>query len=221
MIEGLFVPAFESESLAELGDAGGVEVDGVKLAMTTDTFVVKPIRFPGGSIGELAVNGTVNDLAAAGARASAVSVAMVLEEGLDADVLRGEVEAIAEAAGGAEVEVITGDTKVVERGHADEMYICASGLGGVDERASLATGSLVAGDRVLVSKPVGEHGTAIMLARGELGLDADVVRHALAVADRGRPARLRGRRAAVHARRDPRWRRDGPERACPRVAASE
>jgi hydrogenase expression/formation protein HypE len=175
MIEGLLVPAFESESLAELGDAGGVEVDGVKLAMTTDTFVVKPIRFPGGSIGELAVNGTVNDLAAAGARATALSVAIVLEEGLDADVLRGEVEAIAEAADGAGVEVITGDTKVVERGHADEMYICTSGLGRVDERASLSTGSLVPGDRVLVSKPVGEHGTAIMLARGELGLDADVV----------------------------------------------
>ena len=171
---GAVRPRVRVKALAELGDAGGVEVDGVKLAMTTDTFVVKPIRFPGGSIGELAVNGTVNDLAAAGARASALSVAIVLEEGLDADVLRGEVEAIAEAAG-AGVEVITGDTKVVERGHADEMYICTSGLGRVDERASLSTGSLAAGDRVLVSKPVGEHGTAIMLARGELGLDADVV----------------------------------------------
>ncbi len=142
--------------------------------MTTDTFVVKPLRFPGGSIGELAVNGTVNDLAAAGARPLAISVALVLEEGLEADVLQGEVEAIASAAEAAGVEVITGDTKVVERGHADGMYICTSGIGVRDDRARLSTRSLAPGDRVIVSRTIGEHGTAIMLARGELGLEADV-----------------------------------------------
>jgi hydrogenase expression/formation protein HypE len=142
--------------------------------MTTDSFVVKPIRFPGGSIGELAVNGTVNDLAAAGARPLAISLSLVLEEGLDADALRAEVEAIAAAAEAAGVQVITGDTKVVERGAADSMYICTSGIGRVDERANLSTRALRPGDRIIVSGPIGEHGTAIMLSRGEFELDADI-----------------------------------------------
>jgi hydrogenase expression/formation protein HypE len=142
--------------------------------MTTDTFVVKPLQFPGGSIGELAVCGTVNDLAAAGAKAQALSLAFVLEEGLDADVLRQEVEAIARTAAEAGVSVVTGDTKVVERGLADGMYVCTTGIGQIDPRASLGTGTLEAGDRVLVTKTIGEHGTAIMLARGELGIEADV-----------------------------------------------
>ena len=174
LIEGLLAPAFGSAALDELADAGAVTVDGLGLAFTTDTYVVKPLRFPGGSIGELAVNGTVNDLSAAGAEAVAISVALVLEEGLEADVLRGEVEAIAATARAAGVEVITGDTKVVERGHADGMYVNTAGIGRVDGRASLSPAALEAGDRVLVSSTIGEHGTAIMLARGELGLDADV-----------------------------------------------
>ena len=174
LIEGLFVPSFGSDALAELADAGLVSVDGVGLALTTDTFVVKPIRFPGGSIGELAVNGTVNDLAAGGARPVAISVALVLEEGLDSDALRAEVEALAESARESGVEIVAGDTKVVERGHADQLYICTTGIGRVDERATVSPASLRPGDRVLVSKSIGEHGTAIMLARGELGLDADV-----------------------------------------------
>ena len=132
------------------------------------------LRFPGGSIGELAVNGTVNDLAMGGARPLALSLAMMLEEGLATDVLRAEIEAIAVAAAAAGVEVVTGDTKVVERGHADSMYLCTTGIGLVDERARLAPSNLQAGDRVLVSGPIGEHGTAIMLARGEFDLDADV-----------------------------------------------
>ena len=152
-----------------------LEVGGVGIALTTDTFVVKPLVFPGGSIGELAVNGTVNDLAVAGALPLALSLALVLEEGLDSSVLRGEVEAIAGAATAAGVSVVTGDTKVVERGLADGMYVCTSGVGRRDPRAALSTGSLRPGDRVLVSRTIGEHGTAIMLARGELGLEADVV----------------------------------------------
>lgn len=174
LIEGLLVPAFGSQTLAELDDAGAVEIEGLGLALTTDTFVVKPLRFPGGSIGELAVNGTVNDLAAAGARPLAISLALVLEEGLDADALRAEVEAAASAAAAAGVEIVTGDTKVVERGHADGMYICTTGIGRTDPRATLSTAGLEPGDRVLVSGTIGEHGTAIMLARGELGLEAEV-----------------------------------------------
>jgi hydrogenase expression/formation protein HypE len=174
LIEGLFAPAFASESLDEMGDAGVVEIKGLRLALTIDSFVVKPIRFPGGSIGDLAVNGTVNDLAVAGARPAALSLSLILEEGLDAGQLRAEVAAIAAAATAAGVEVIAGDTKVVERGHADSMYICTCGIGHLDPRARLSPASIKPGDRILVSGAVGAHGTAIMLARGEFELDADI-----------------------------------------------
>jgi hydrogenase expression/formation protein HypE len=175
LIEGLLLPAFASPALDALGDAGLVGVDGAALALTTDSFVVKPIRFPGGSIGELAVNGTVNDLAMAGARPVALTLSLILEEGLSAEDLRAEVEAIAEATRAAGVAVVAGDTKVVERGHADMMYICTTGLGHVDPRAALSPSALRPGDRLLVSGPIGAHGTAIMLARGEFDLDATIV----------------------------------------------
>src|SRR3954451_23463479 len=171
LIEGLFVPAFGSEAGAAMADAGAVAGN---LAMTTDSFVVSPLRFPGGSIGELAVNGTVNDLAVAGARPVALSVSLVLEEGLSAEDLRHEVDAMATAAREAGGHIVTGDTKVVERGHADGMFVCTTGIGHVDPRASLAPDGVRPGDRVLVSGSVGEHGTAIMLARGEFELDAAI-----------------------------------------------
>jgi hydrogenase expression/formation protein HypE len=174
LIEGVLVPAFASAALDELADAGAIEVDGASLAMTTDSFVVKPIVFPGGSIGELAVNGTVNDLAVSGARPLVLSLSLILEEGLPADVLRAEVEAIAAAARAADVQIITGDTKVVERGHADQMYICTTGVGRRDPRAAMSPAALRPGDRILVSGPIGEHGTAIMLARGEFELGATI-----------------------------------------------
>jgi hydrogenase expression/formation protein HypE len=174
MIEGLFVPAFGSEALAAMGDAGAVSVDGAELALTTDSFVVKPLRFPGGSIGELAVNGTVNDLAVSGARPLALSLSLILEEGLAAGDLRAEVDAIAHAAEAAGVQIVAGDTKVVERGAADQMYVCTAGVGQRDPRARLATDAIRPGDRILLSGAIGEHGTAIMLARGEFELDADI-----------------------------------------------
>ena len=174
LIEGLFVPAFECHELAELGDAGRVEVDGTELAMTTDSYVVKPLRFPGGSIGELAVNGTVNDLAVSGARPLALTLSLVLEEGLPADELRSEVEAIARAAHAAGVQIVAGDTKVVERGRAEGMYVCTTGIGRRDPRANLSPAALRPGDRILLSGSIGEHGTAIMLARGEFELDAEI-----------------------------------------------
>jgi hydrogenase expression/formation protein HypE len=174
LIEGLLVPAFGSEALETLGDSGAVSVGGAGLAMTTDSFVVKPIRFPGGSIGELAVNGTVNALAVAGARPFALSLSLILEEGLASEVLRGEVEAIAAAAATAGVEIVTGDTKVVERGACDQMYICTTGIGQVDDRGSLSPRAIEPGDRILVSGSIGEHGTAIMLARGEFELASEI-----------------------------------------------
>ena len=167
LIEGLLAPAF---GIDELADAALLD----DVALTADSFVVRPLRFPGGSIGDLAVNGTVNDLAVAGARPLALSLALLLEEGLDSAVLRAEVEAMTEAAAAAGVRIVTGDTKVVERGHADGMYVCTTGVGRRDPRAALSPGALRPGDRILVSGPIGAHGTAIMLARGELGLDADI-----------------------------------------------
>jgi hydrogenase expression/formation protein HypE len=174
LIEGLLVPAFASAQLAELADAGRVEVDGTALAMTTDAYVVRPLRFPGGSIGELAVNGTVNDLAVSGARPLALTLSLVLEEGLPADVLRSEVEAIARATATAGVQIVAGDTKVVERGRAEGMYVCTTGIGRTDPRATLSPAALRPGDRILLSGSIGEHGTAIMLARGEFELDAEI-----------------------------------------------
>jgi hydrogenase expression/formation protein HypE len=174
LIEGLFVPAFGTGSLEQMADAGSCEVAGVKLAMSTDSFVIKPLRFPGGSIGELAVNGTVNDQAMAGAKPVGLTLSLILEEGLDAEVLREEVEAIATAARTAGVEILGGDTKVVERGHADGMYICTTGLGQVDARATLSPAGLRPGDRIIVSGSIADHGTAIMLSRGEFELDAHI-----------------------------------------------
>jgi hydrogenase expression/formation protein HypE len=142
--------------------------------MTSDSFVVSPLRFPGGSIGELAVNGTANDLAMAGARPQALTVSMILEEGLDAGVLRDEVQAIADTARTAGVEIVGGDTKVVQRGLADGMYLCTTGIGAIDPRAKLSTGGIRPGDQIIVSGPIGEHGTAIMLARDQFDLDAEV-----------------------------------------------
>jgi hydrogenase expression/formation protein HypE len=167
LVEGMIAPAL---GIAELGDAAAVG----DLALTTDSFVVKPLRFPGGSIGELAVNGTVNDLAMAGAKPLALTLSLILEEGLEAATLRAEVEAIAGAAQAAGVAVISGDTKVVERGHADGLYICTTGLGRIDPRAALSPAGARPGDKLLVSGRIGDHGTAIMLARGEFELGATI-----------------------------------------------
>lgn len=175
LVTGLFEPAFSNPALAELADSGRLDVEGAALAFSTDGYVVKPLRFPGGSIGELAVNGTVNDLAVSGAKPVALTAAFVLEEGLDADILRAEVEAMAIAARRAGVSIVSGDTKVVERGKADGMYIVTSGIGIRDRRVQLSATSVRAGDRVLCSGTIGDHGTAIMLARGELELDSDIV----------------------------------------------
>ncbi|MEJ7891244.1 MAG: hydrogenase expression/formation protein HypE [Solirubrobacteraceae bacterium] len=167
LIEGVLAPAFGMDELADAGSIGD-------LVMTTDAFVVKPLVFPGGSIGELAVNGTVNDVAMAGARPLALSLSLILEEGLDSDVLKAEVDAIARTAEAAGVRIITGDTKVVERGKCDGMYVTTTGIGYRDPRATLSPSALLPGDRLLVSDRIGDHGSAIMLARGEFELGGDI-----------------------------------------------
>ncbi len=174
LIEGMIVPALGGDALSELDDAGVLHVDELGLALSTDSYVVRPLRFPGGSIGELAVNGTVNDLAVSGARPLALSLSLVLEEGLAAEDLEQEIQAVARTAAAAGVEIVAGDTKVVERGHADGMYLCTTGVGRLDPRARLSPRGLRPGDRILLSGSIGEHGTAIMLARGEFELDAPV-----------------------------------------------
>ena len=174
LVEGLIVPLLTNPALEQLSDAGLVTVAGARLALTTDAYVVRPIRFPGGSIGELAVNGTVNDLAVSGARPVALSAALVLEEGLAADVLEAEVLAMATAARAADVQIIAGDTKVVERGKCDSMYVVTTGIGVIDEGVALSAELVQPGDKVLVSGTVGDHGIAILLARGDLDIEADV-----------------------------------------------
>ena len=174
LVEGVFVPAFANATLAGLNDAAVIDVGNARIAVTTDSFVVTPIRFPGGSIGELAVNGTVNDLAVSGARPIALTAGFILEEGVAADVVRHEAGAMAAAAVAAGVAIVAGDTKVVERGKADGMYITTTGVGVIDDRATLDAQSVRPGDRVIVSGPIGDHGVAIMLARGGLDIDADV-----------------------------------------------
>jgi hydrogenase expression/formation protein HypE len=174
LIDGLFAPILFGPAPAPLGDAAHVTVNGTCVAMTTDSFVVRPLRFPGGSIGELAVNGTVNDLAVSGARAQALVVSYVLEAGLRTDTLEAEVRAMAAAASAAGVIIAGGDTKVVEHGKADQMYITTTGIGHRIPGMSISPAAVRIGDKILLSGPIGDHGITILLARGELDLDADL-----------------------------------------------
>ncbi|MDW7982960.1 MAG: hydrogenase expression/formation protein HypE [Thermomicrobium sp.] len=175
LIEGLFLPLLENPTLAALADAATIPLDGLRLALTTDAFVVRPLRFPGGSIGELAVNGTINDLAVSGAHPLGLLAAFIVEAGLPSDVLRAETEALARAARQAGIVVLGGDTKVVEHGKADGLYIVTTGIGLVDARAELGPERVRPGDRILITGPIGDHGITVLLARGELDLEADLV----------------------------------------------
>jgi hydrogenase expression/formation protein HypE len=174
LVEGLFAPLLFGASQGPLGDAAHIQINGTRIAMTTDSFVVNPLRFPGGSIGELAINGTVNDLAVSGARAEAIVVTYVLEAGLPTDVLEAEVRAMAEAADKAGVMIAGGDTKVVEHGKADGMYITTTGIGRLLSGVEIAPQSVRPGDSVLLSGPIGDHGITILLARGELDLESEL-----------------------------------------------
>ncbi len=175
LIDAVFLEAFRNDALATLGDGAVVDLpSGERIALSTDSFVVKPWRFPGGTIGQLAVHGTVNDLAMLGARPLWLSAAFVLEEGFPIDDLRTIVADMAEAAGRVGVSIITGDTKVVNRGAADGLYVNTTGVGIVPPDRQLAAANVRPGDKVIVSGTIGDHGVAVMLARGDLALDANI-----------------------------------------------
>jgi hydrogenase expression/formation protein HypE len=159
LVEGLIAPYFANPILQAFTDAAELS---------------KPLRFPGGSIGELAVNGTLNDLAVSAAKPLALMATLILEAGLPSSALESEIEAMAIAARKAGVSIVGGDTKVVEHGKADGMYVSTFGIGVVDGRATLDPASIRPGDRVLLSGPIGAHGITILLARGELDLEADL-----------------------------------------------
>jgi len=174
LVEGLIAPYFANPALQAFGDAAALSVGGTRIATTADGFVVHPLRFPGGSIGDLAVNGTLNDLAVSAAKPLALLATLILEAGLPSSALESEIEAMAIAARKAGVAIVGGDTKVVEHGKADGMYVTTFGIGIVDERANLDPASIRPGDRILLSGPIGAHGITILLARGELDLRADL-----------------------------------------------
>jgi hydrogenase expression/formation protein HypE len=175
LVDGVFVEAFRNPYLESLGDGAVIALPGgQRMAMSTDSFIVQPLRFPGGSIGHLAVHGTLNDLAMAGAVPSWMSAAFVIEEGFPIDELRGIVADMAAAAAMACVQIVTGDTKVVPKGAADGMFITTAGIGMVPAGRELEPGKVQPGDKLLASGTIGDHGMAVMLARGDLAIEADI-----------------------------------------------
>jgi hydrogenase expression/formation protein HypE len=175
LVDSVFLEAFSQGAVGALADAATLPLpSGERLAFTTDSFVVQPLRFPGGSIGHLAVNGTVNDLAVSGARPAWLAAAFVIEEGFPISDLRAIASDMAAAAVAAGVRIVTGDTKVVGKGAADRVYITTAGVGTIPAGRVLGPEKVRAGDVVLVSGTIADHGMAVMLARGDLALDADI-----------------------------------------------
>jgi hydrogenase expression/formation protein HypE len=175
LTEALFLEAFRNPLLERMEDQAVFAVNGSRLAITTDSFVVSPLFFNGGDIGDLAVNGTVNDLAVSGARPLHLAAGFILEEGFPVADLKRIAASMARAAANAGVNIVTGDTKVVERGKADGCFINTTGIGVIERPVSLGAEQVQPGDAVLVSGPIGDHGITIMLARGELDLVSKLV----------------------------------------------
>jgi hydrogenase expression/formation protein HypE len=174
LIEDMFVPAFENSLLGARHDGAVFDAGSARLAFTTDSYVVKPLFFPGGDIGSLAVNGTVNDLAMCGARPLYLSAGFILEEGLETEKLWRIVQSMRRAAGEAKVELVTGDTKVVDRGKGDEIFINTAGVGVIEHELTISPKSVRAGDAILLSGDLGRHGIAIMAAREGLEFESEI-----------------------------------------------
>ena len=202
LVEYLFLPAFRNAELENLGDAAVLDLGIGRLAMSTDSFVVQPLFFPGGSIGELAVNGTVNDLAVSGAEPKFLTASFILEEGFPLAALAAIVEAMARAAAAAGVKIVTGDTKVVERGHGDGCYINTAGIGLIRPGISVGPLHAMPGDEILVSGTIGDHGMAIMSVREGLEFESQIRSDCAAL--NGMIAEvLTAAGSAVHTMRDP------------------
>jgi hydrogenase expression/formation protein HypE len=174
LIEAIFLDTFRNPLLEPLEDSAQLTIGGSRVALTTDSYVVSPLFFPGGDIGDLAVNGTVNDLSVAGATPLYLSAGFILEEGFPVADLTRVVASMRDAAVAAGVHVVTGDTKVVQRGKADGCYINTAGVGLIERDVTLGVAEARPGDAIIVSGPIGDHGITIMLARGELDIEADV-----------------------------------------------
>lgn len=202
LIEHLFLPAFRNPALESLGDAAVLDLTGFRLALSTDSFVVQPLFFPGGSIGDLAVNGTVNDLAVSGAVPRTLSAGFILEEGFPLAQLAAIVQAMATAAAAAGVQIVTGDTKVVERGHGDGCYINTAGVGVLREGVQVGPHRVRPGDVVIVSGTIADHGMAIMSVREGLEFESPI-RSDCAALNGMISAVLDAAGGAVRAMRDP------------------
>jgi hydrogenase expression/formation protein HypE len=174
LIRDVFLPALKNPVLAQLDDQAVVGVDGLRLAFTTDSFVVDPLFFPGGDIGTLAVHGTVNDLAMGGAQPLYLSAAFIIEEGLPMATLQRVVESVRNAAAEVGVDVVTGDTKVVEKGGADGLFVTTSGIGLVPGGLRLSADQARSGDRILLSGSIGEHGIAVLNQREGLAFEGPI-----------------------------------------------
>lgn len=201
LIEHLFLPAFQNDLLSNLGDSTILNLNGARLAMSTDSFVVRPLFFPGGNIGELAINGTVNDISMSGARPLYLSAGFILEEGLPLDVLGRIVDSMAAAAQAAGVMLVTGDTKVVDKGHGDGVYINTSGIGLVPDGLEIGPHQAKPGDVVLLSGTIGDHGMAIMSVRE--GLEFETTIESDTAALNGLVAAMLAVSPAIHVLRDP------------------
>jgi hydrogenase expression/formation protein HypE len=174
LLDHVFLPAFKNPFLDKLDDQAVLTINGARLAFTTDSFVVSPIFFPGGDIGRLAVNGTVNDLAMSGAHPLYLSVAFILEEGLPVDDLRRVVESMRAAAEEARVQFVTGDTKVVNRGKGDQIFITTTGIGVIDDAVNISADRATPGDKIILSGYIGDHGMAIMSQRENLEFEGAI-----------------------------------------------
>jgi hydrogenase expression/formation protein HypE len=177
LIEKIFIPAFSNAALDQRHDGAVVPVNGARLAFTTDSFVVRPLIFPGGNIGDLAVNGTVNDLAMCGARPLYLSAGFILEEGLEIETLRAVVTSMQQAAANANVKLVTGDTKVVDKGKGDGIFVNTSGIGVIESKVHMPIGpaSVRPGDAVIVSGDLGRHGIAILSVREGLEFESPIL----------------------------------------------
>jgi hydrogenase expression/formation protein HypE len=174
LVREVFLPAFQNPALSRLNDQAVVNINGFRIAVTTDSFVVKPLFFPGGDIGSLAVHGTVNDLAMGGAQPLFLSAAFIIEEGLPMDVLRRVVRSLQQAADACGMQVVTGDTKVVEKGSGDGLFINTTGIGLVPEGVEMSANLAQPGDKILLNGPIGEHGICILAQREGLEFESAV-----------------------------------------------